>query len=140
MSYWDFFQHYFAPMLREIDIIIKSLGDEDVISTAEAAKALALTAQFVQEIMDQNNIQHIDQNSILQIAMHGNSPLCRLLQRQCMCDTLEMYNPEHIAYIYGLQYENVAVACRAAGYTDVPAQNLQDILSNIFIFIMYPPH
>ena len=136
ISYWEFFQQYYTPMLQEMDVILKSMDDDESISISEAAKALALTEETVKEIMTREGLQNINQKCILQIAMYGNSPLCRLLQRQCLCGALEKYGPEHIAYIYGLQDEHVAEAYRVNGYTEVPAQTLQNILDKIYVFIM----
>ena len=134
MSYWEFFQQYYKPLIQNIDILLKCM--EEPISAADAAKALSMTEQDIEGIMTRKNIQFIDQKSFWGIVMHGNSHLCRLLHRQCLCGSPDRYSPEHIAYIYSLQAVHVTEVCKANGYTAVPAQNLEDILNKIYIFIM----
>ena len=138
MSYWDFFQQYYKPLLQDIDILLKSM--EGPISVADAAKALVMSEEITKDILKdillKEEIQLIDQKGFWDIAMHGNSHLCRLLQRQCLCGSPDIYSPEHIAYIYGLQTEHVTEVCKTNGYTEIFAQNLEDILNKIYIYIM----
>ena len=134
ISYWEFFQHYYKPRLQELDMLLKSI--DSPISASEAATALVMKSEEVEKIMTQEKIRLIDRNSFLNIMMHGSSPLCQLLQRECSCGSPDRYSPAHIAYIYGLQDSHVAEICQANGYTEVPAHKLPDLLNKIYIFIM----
>ena len=134
ISYWDFFKQYYTPLLKEVDLVLKAI--ESSISIKETAKALALKPEVVEDIMAKENIEAIDREGFLRIMMHGSSSLCRLMQRECMCGSPDLYSPAHIAYIYGLQGRHVAAVCRANGYTEVPSQALPELLSKIYVFIM----
>ena len=134
ISYWEFFQQYYKPLLQDIDILIKSM--DEPISVAEAAKALVMPEETIKNIMICEDIQHIDQKSFWNLIMHGNSSLCQLIKRECLRGSPDRYSPEHIAYIYGLQSEHVAEVCKTNGYTEVPVKALEDILGKIYVFIM----
>ena len=133
-SYWEFFQSYYTPQLAKMDLILKTI--ESPICADEAARALAMTTKTVEKIMAQQGVSQIDQEGFLQIAMHGDSSLCRLLQRECMCGSPERYSPGNIAYIYGLQDDHVAAVCRKHGYEDVPAEALPEFLSKVYVYIL----
>ena len=134
ISYWEFFQKYYTPLLKEMDLTLKTL--EAPVSVTETARILAMRPETVEEIMCKEEIKQIDQEGFLRIVMHGNSSLCRLLQRECNCGSPEWYSPSHIAYIYGLQDKHVESVCRESGYTEVPAQKLPELLSKIYIYIV----
>ena len=134
ISYWEFFEKYYTPLLRELDVLLKSI--EAPISTAETARALVMEQETVEKIMAQENIRLIDRDSFLRILMQGNSSLCRLMQRECLCGSPDRYSPAHIAYIYGLQDGNVEAVCRENGYKEVPADSIPDLLSKIYIFFL----
>ena len=135
ISYWEFFQKYFSPLIKEMDILLKSI--DEPVPVKEAARVLTLTPESVEEIMAREGINEIDQEGFFRIAMYGDSSLCRMLQRECMCGTPEKYSPSHIAYIYGLQDKHVASVCREYGYNDdeITARDLPKLLSKIFIYI-----
>lgn len=134
ISYWEFFQNYYTPRLMEMDLTLKTI--DAPISISEAARVLAMSPESVEEIMNKEGIREIDQEGFLHIAMCGTSSLCRLLQRECMCGSPELYSPSHIAYIYGLQDGHVASVCRSCGYNKVPAQAIPELLSKIYVYIV----
>lgn len=134
ISYWEFFQQYYKPLLQDLDILLKCM--ETTISVDETAQALALTKETVESIMTAEKIDHIDQKGFWSIVLQGNSQLCGLLQREYLCGSPTLYSPEHIAYIHSLQLEHITQIFEANGYTEVPAQNLGDVLSQIYVFIM----
>jgi len=135
ISYWEFFQQYYTPLLREIDLLLKTI--EAPISVAKTAKLLAMEPKAVKEITAKEDIQLIDREGFLQIMMHGNSSLCRLMQRECTCGSPDYYSPAQIAYIYGLQDGNVESAFRANDYdAKIPACDLPKLLSKIYIYII----
>ena len=134
ISYWEFFKQYYTPLLKEVDLMLKTM--EAPISAAEAARTLAITPEAVEEIMAQEGIQQIDKEGLLSIVMHGSSSLCQLLQRETLCGSPDKYSPSSIAYIYGLQDRHVASVCHAYGYTEVPAQALPELLNKIYIYII----
>jgi len=134
ISYWEFFKQYYKPQIQELDMLLKSI--DSPISASEAATVLVMKSEEIEEIMTQEKISLIDKDNFLNIMMHGSSPLCRLLQRECSCGSPDRYSPKHIAYIYGLQDNHVAEICQANGYTDVPAHKLPDLLNKIYVFIM----
>jgi len=135
-SYWNFFTNYYSPKLRELDILLKSI-EGGGISTAEASDLLCVTEQSVREIMKKNGIKIIDRCSLLQIMMHGNSSLCRLLQREFKCGSPNVYHPGEIAYIYGLQVYQVEEACNKTSFgEEIPAELLPEVLDKIHIYIM----
>lgn len=134
ISYWEFFKQYYTPMLKEVDILLKTI--DEPISTNEAAKALSISETAVQRIMAKEDIELLDREGFLRIMMHGSSPICRLLQRECKCGSPDSYSPANIAYIYGLQNGHVAEVCHKNGYKEVPARSLPELLDKIYIFIL----
>ena len=135
ISYWEFFQQYFTPLLRELDLALKTM--EAPISTAHAARVLVMRPETVEKIMKAEGLEQIDHEGFLRIAMNGKSSLCRLLQRECLCGSPERYSPEEIAYIYGLQEEHVKSVCSETGYRTVPAKELPEFLSQVYVYLMY---
>jgi len=135
ISYWDLFQKYYSPMLREVDLIIKTMTNP--LTIAEAARVLRLTENKINQIMTQKDIKLIDKEGFLNIMLHGDSSLCGLLQREYMRGSPNLYCPEDIAYIYNLMHERVSDVCRAAGFADkIPTRAIPDILSKIPVYIM----
>jgi len=131
-SYWNFFQHYYTPQLKKIDLLIKTM--DGAISIEVAAHALHLSEETIKKIMREKNINLIDKDGLLNIIMHGNSPLCGLLQREFTRGSPSIYSPDDIAYIYGLQKENVERVCQTN--SRIPAKDLPKTLDKISIFIM----
>ena len=134
-SYWDFFQHYYSPQLKKIDLLIKTM--DRVLSVEEASRALHLNENLIKKIMAEKNISIIDKEGLLSILMHGDSPLCGLLQREFMRGSPSMYSPEDISYVYGLQKEHVESVFQNSGFNErVSAETLPQVLDKVFVFIM----
>jgi len=135
ISYWEFFEKYYTPRLREMDLLLKTI--EAPISSAEAARVLSMPIPAIDRIMAAEQIGLIDREGFLRILMNGNSSLCRLMQRECMCGSPDRYSPANIAYIYGLLDGHVEDVCRKNGFADeVPAKSLPSLLSKIYIYIL----
>ena len=134
ISYWEFFQKYYTPLLRQMDLLLKTL--EAPVSVCETARVLGMKQKAVEEIMAEQEIRLIDREGFLRIMMQGSSSLCRLMQREYYCGSPDCYSPAHISYIYGLQGGNVEAACRAQGFTEVPARALPELLSKIYVYIL----
>ena len=134
ISYWEFFQNYYTPLLKEVDVLLKTI--EEPITTTKAAKVLNLKTYVVDKIMLKENIPQIDQQGLLRIMMHGKSSLCRLLQRECMCGSPNKYTPADISYIYNLQQDHVKKVCKELGYDYISTKELPNVLSKIYIYIM----
>ena len=135
ISYWKFFKQHYAPLLQEVDLLLKTM--EAPVSPSTAAKTLFLQTSDIEEIMATHKIKQLDRIGLLNVIMHGKSPLCRMLQRECLCGSPKAYSPAVIAYIYGLQERNVASTCLSKGYSDeVPSHALPDILDQIYVYIV----
>jgi len=132
ISYWELFQKYYTPLLREVDILLKTTDTH--ISIAEAAHALRMPMKKARAIM--GDVSHIDRAKLLDMMMRGDSTICRLYQRECACGSPVLYSPETIAYIYNLQAEHVKEVCREYGATTVSANDLPAVLDRIFVFIV----
>jgi len=136
ISFWEYFQRNYAQPLKEIDLVMKTF--DAPVSAAEAAVFLQLHEETVYTIMARNDIKSINRAEFLQIMLHGDSEICRLLQRECACGSPICYSPLQIAYIYGLQPEYVCAVCREYGRTCVPASEVPVILDRVFIYLLYP--
>ena len=136
ISYWKFFEKYYTPLLKDLDLLLKTI--ESPISPVEAARFLAMEPSAVEAVMAEEGITEIDREAFMRILMHGNSSLCRLMQRECLCGSPDQYSPSAIAYIYGLQNGNVEAACRANGFnTEVPAKAIPELLNKIYVYIKF---
>ena len=134
ISYWKFFQEYYAPLLKEADILLKTMDDS--VPASEVARVLAMKTEMVEKIMAENNIESIDRNNFLHIMMLGDSSLCQLVQREFLCGSPEEYSPAKIAYIYGLQSQHVTSVCQKNGFTEIPARAVPALLDKIYVYII----
>ena len=132
ISYWEFFQKYYTPMLMEVDILLKTTDTQ--ISIAEAAHALRMPIKKVQAIV--GDIPYIGRTDFFNIMMRGDSMICRFYQRECACGSPVLYSPEAIAYIYGLQAEHVKEVCYECGQTAVYASDLPALLNKLYVLIV----
>lgn len=134
VSYWEFFKQYYTPLLQEVDLLLKT--SETPITVAETARILVMKPETIEKIMASEDIKQLDKEGVLRIMMQGDSPVCQLLQRECLCGSPDRYSPSHIAYIYGLQEDHVEAVCQENGYSEVLTQDIPDLLSKIYVFIL----
>jgi len=132
ISYWEFFKQNYTPKLKEVDLLIKTM--DGALSIEEASRILQMSDNLIKKIMAEKNIKLIDKDGLLNLIMHGNSPLCGLLQREFSRGSPSMYSSDDIAYIYGLQKENVERVCQTNA--KIPAKDLPKALDKIFVYIM----
>lgn len=134
-NYFAFFQAMYAPRLKAIDVLLKTM--EDSLSVPETAKVLGLTEEAVESAMTREHLAHIDRPGFLRIMAQGGNDLCGMYQRETACGSPVAYKPQEIAYIYRLQAESVQAACDKLGLKEVTARTLPSLLRQIPIYILY---
>ena len=135
VSYNDFFEASYAPCLKSIDLLLKTM--EMPLTVDEAAEALCLSEDEVHSIMKKESVVAIDRHAMLSIMAQGESGVCRLYQREVACGSPSLYSPADIAYIYGLDNATVARGFNKLGYVAVTSADVPAVLSQITVYIAY---
>ena len=116
ISFYDFYETAYAPCLKNIDLLLKTM--EMPLSVEETAEALCMSEDAIHSIMEKNSIIAIDRLAVPAIMAHGESAICRLYQREIACGSPSLYNAVDVAYIYGLENTTVAVSPPSEEVTD----------------------
>jgi hypothetical protein len=81
--------------------------------------------------MSEENIKRLNSNNFIRVMLHGSSEICRYLSRETELGSPLTYTQGDIAYIYGLDPDDVARACAATGIREATAFTLPCLFYHI---------
>jgi len=128
-SYLNKYSNEIAPVLEEIDIMIKTY--EKPFSIEETAAVLGLKKKEVRLLMEKHKIKKINRKSFFCIMKHGSSDVCRLFCRETEAGLPYTYSKEEVAFIYGLNKTLVCEAFDKLGIKEATYITLPGLLSVI---------
>jgi hypothetical protein len=125
-SFLDEYEEQIAPVLREIDIFVKS--SVFPVAVAQTSRVLGISNDEVCVICKG---REIDKSVFFQIARDGSSDVCKLFRREVDLGSPVLYKPSDLAYIYGLDVCLVERAYQDSSLVEATTESLPMIFTKI---------
>ena len=85
----------------------------------------------IHRIMKEEKIPRLTQSNILCVIRRGSSEICRLISREAELSSPHTYTMDDIAYIYGLDIDDVHRASGITGIHEATAVTLPQLFFHI---------
>ena len=128
-NFYDIYTWQISAKLKRIDIYIKT--NMKGISASKAAALLEISEQEVRHIMELLSIKKIHIKNFFEIMQRGSSELCRYMMREAILGFPHVYTMNEVAYIYGLDIDDVFEASRITGIKEATAATLPVLFCHI---------
>ena len=107
-TFLEYYESEIQPQIEAMDIYLKT---EDPPYTVEAvSELLHISAIEGKKILAEEKLACITKGVFFCMLEKGSAPLCGMFRRALACGLPEAYTAEQIAYIFGLDIENVRKA------------------------------
>ncbi len=131
ISYLEAYYKEIAPRLRNIDIMLKE--SEGCISLEQAAHALDISENEVEEIMEADGLKVLTKNTFFNVMKKGSSEICELFRRETELNSPYVYTKENISYIYQIELDKINTACENLKINKITDYTLPILFSNIVL-------
>ena len=126
--FYDVYVWQISTKLKRIDLFLQTSKE---VRTKDAARLLEITKDEVRRIMEEEGFEKINRKNFLKIMRRGSSEICGYVYRESERSSPVVYTMDDIAYIYGLNIEDVNKASSITGIRQATAYTLPKLFCHI---------
>lgn len=127
-TYLDIYNENIAPILKEIDIFIRS---DEAITMDHVTELLQISKNEIYSILSEQQLFALNKMNFFVIMRDGSSQICSLFRRELERNNPTYYSIDDISYIYDIPYELVHNAYITSSMDRITSQNIKELFSNI---------
>jgi hypothetical protein len=128
-SFLDTYLSSIVPVFEKIDLLVRLNGKN--IPIAVLAEALGLDKAEIRGIMAAYGFKRLNRENMIYVLKEGSSDPCKLFRRELERGMPLVYTRSDIAYIYGINRENVEAVCDELNIVETTARNFRKIFSRL---------
>lgn len=128
-TYIEYYEQEIIPRIKEMDVFLKTASQPYAIE--DVRRLLLMKPEEIQQEMEEEKLILLTKGTFLYLLQIGDSPICRLMQREIQLGISGAYSIADIAYIYQLPFAEVAEAARKAGQTEFWTSELRLLFEHI---------
>ena len=127
-NFYDVYLWQISSKLKKIDLFLQTSRG---LSTATAARLLEITNAELDRIMAEERIKRLSRKNFIKVMRRGSSEICGYVSRETELQSPIVYTMDDVAYIYGLDIDQVNNASRITGIRQATAMTLPELFVHI---------
>ena len=128
-TFLEYYKQKIQPQIAAIDLFLKS--EEPPYNSDIVGELLEIPPREWEQTLREEKIAFITKGIFFRLLQGGSSPLCGMFRRAVELCLPEVYTPESIAYIFGLERETVQKAAEGLGQSSFTEGTLPRLFARI---------